>query len=167
MKTWNRPSEPSKLSSNCSNQCPMQTKGENGKYKTVRFFHQKGTLSTLQCGGRAKRTTNDHILSLETTATKSLTNSELVASIFFDMEKAYDSTRRHDILMDIKEAGIEVMILNFIQNFLKSRPFKLTVNEILSDTDVQTEGVSQGSVASHTYFILKINKIVAQLPNDN
>ena len=31
------------------------------------FFDQKGTLSTLQCGGRAKRTTIGHLLSVEAT----------------------------------------------------------------------------------------------------
>ena len=34
------------------------------------FFDQKGTLSTLQCGGRAKRITIEHILSLEATVRK-------------------------------------------------------------------------------------------------
>ena len=34
------------------------------------FFDQKRTLSTLQCGGRAKRTTIDHLLSLEATVRK-------------------------------------------------------------------------------------------------
>ena len=56
------------------------------------LIYQKGTLSTLQCGGRAKLTTIDHLLSLETTVRKAQTNSEQVVSIFYDMEKAYDLT---------------------------------------------------------------------------
>ena len=131
------------------------------------FFEQKGTLSTLQCGGRAKRTTIDHLLSLEATVRKAQANSEHVVSIFFDMEKAYNLTWRHGILMDIHEAGIEGRMFKFIENFLKPRSFKVKVNEILSDTKVQTEGIPQGSVVSPTFFILKINKIVAKLPNDN
>ena len=58
-------------------------------------------------------------------------------------------------------------ILKFIQNFLKPRSFKIKVNEIVSDTKAQTEGISQGSVVSPSFFILKINKILAELPNDN
>ena len=69
--------------------------------------------------------------------------------------------------MDIQEAGIEGRILNFLQNFLKSKSFKANVNEILSDTEIQTEGISKGSVVSPTFFILKINIIVVQLPNDS
>ena len=70
-------------------------------------------------------------------------------------------------MRDIHESGIEGRMFNFIQNVLKPRSFKVEVNEVLSDTKVQTEGKFQGSVVSPTFFILKINKIVAKLPNDN
>ena len=52
------------------------------------FFDQKGTLSTLQCGGRAKLTTIDHILSLDATVRKVQANSEQDVSIFFDMKRS-------------------------------------------------------------------------------
>ena len=69
--------------------------------------------------------------------------------------------------MDIHEAGTKLRMFKLVQNFLKPRTFKVKVNKILSDTKVQTEGIPQGSVVSPTFFILKINKIVANLPNDN
>ena len=83
------------------------------------------------------------------------------------MEKAYDITWRHGILIDINEAGIEGRMLHIIQNFLKPRSFKVIVNEILSDAKVQIEHIPQGSVFSPKFLLLKMNKIVAQLPNDN
>ena len=88
------------------------------------------------------------------------------------MSKSYsfsanDLTWRHDILMDIHKAGIEGIIFILIQNFLKPRSIKVKVNEITSETKVQTEGILRGSVVSLTFFILKINKIVAQVPNYN
>ena len=69
--------------------------------------------------------------------------------------------------MDINEAGIEGIMFNFIQNFLKLRSFKIKVKEILSDTKVQTEGIPQGNAVSPKFFILKINKTVNHLTNDN
>ena len=78
------------------------------------------------------------------------------------MEKAYDLTWRHGILMDIPEAGIEGRRFKFIENFLKPRSFKVKIKEILSDTKAQTGGIPQGSVVSPTFFILKKN--VANLP---
>ena len=105
------------------------------------FFEQKGTLSTLHCGGRAKRITIDHLLSLKETVRKAHANNEEVVSIFFNMEKTYDLTWRHDILMDIHEAGLEGRMFKFIQNFLIPRSFKVKVNQILSDIKVQTERI--------------------------
>ena len=68
---------------------------------------------------------------------------------------------------DIHETGIEGRMFKFFKNFLKPRSFKVKFNEILYDTKVQTEGIPQGSVVSTTFFILKINKNVAELPNGN
>ena len=110
------------------------------------FFEQKETLSTLQYGGRAKPKTIDHLLSLEATVRNTQANSEHFVSIFFDMEKAYDLIWRHGILIDIHEAGIEGRMFNFIQNFLKPRSFKVIVNETLSDTEVQTEGIPTSKI---------------------
>ena len=57
------------------------------------LYDQKGALSTLKCGGRAKRTTIDPHLSLEVTVRKAQANSEQVVSIFVDMQKeTYDLT---------------------------------------------------------------------------
>ena len=80
-------------------------------------------------------------------------------------KKAYDLTWRHGILKDIH--GEEGIMFKFIENFLKPRSFKVNVNEILSDTKVQTKGKPHGSVLSPTFSILKINKILVKLPNDN
>ena len=82
-------------------------------------------------------------------------------------KKTYDLTWRHGTLMDIHEAGIEGRILKFIQNFHKPRSFKVKVNKILSDRNVQTESIPQRSVVSPTFFLQKINKILAKLPDDN
>ena len=131
------------------------------------FFDRKGTLSTLQSGGRAKWTTTDHLLSLEATVRNVKANSEQVASIFFDTEKSYILIWRQGVQMDLKEAGIEGIMLNIIRNFIKPRSFKVKVNEILTHTNIQTQGIAQGSVGSPTFFILKINKVLVHLPNDN
>ena len=64
-------------------------------------------------------------------------------------------------MTDSNEAGIKGRMFNFIQNFLIPRSFKVKVNEILSDTEVQKEVIPRGSVVSPTFLILKTKKIVA------
>ena len=58
-------------------------------------------------------------------------------------------------------------MFNFIQKFLKLESFKVKFNETLSNTRVQTEGIPQGSVLTSKFFILKLNQIVAQVPNEH
>ena len=141
----------------------MQSNGENGKCRLLEFFDRKGILSTLQCGERAKQTTIDRLLSLEATVMKAQANSDQVVSIFFDMEKTYDLTWRHGIVMDLNGARIKEKMFNFTQKFLKPRYFKVKVNEILSDTKIRTEGIPQELVHSPTFFILKINRNAIQM----
>ena len=97
-------------------------------------------------------------ISTRATVRNAQTNSEQVISIFFIVEKVYDLTWRHGILIDVHEVRIEGRMYKFIRNFLKLRSFKVKVNENLSDTKVQTEGIPQGSKVSPTFFILKIKK---------
>ena len=58
-------------------------------------------------------------------------------------------------------------MFNFLQNFLELIYFKVKDNVTLSDTKIQREGILQGNLFRPTFFTLKINKIVAPLPNDN
>ena len=87
----------------------------------LNYFDQKGLLSTLQCGRRAKRTIIEHLLSFETIVIKVKANNEHVASVFFDMEKALDLTWRYDILEDFINLDITGRVFNFIQNVIQPR----------------------------------------------
>ncbi|GBN35905.1 hypothetical protein AVEN_131888-1 [Araneus ventricosus] len=80
------------------------------------------------------------------------------------MEKAYDKTWRYGILKDLYGIGFKGNLPIFIQNFLKTRSFRVRVGNTLSDVFYQEEGVPQGSVLSVTLFIIKINEVIKQLP---
>ena len=77
------------------------------------LINQKGTLSALHCGGRAKRTTIDHPLYLEAAVRNDQAKSEQVVSIFFDIGNAHELTWGNSILMDLNEAGTERRFFKF------------------------------------------------------
>ena len=79
-----------------------------------------------------------------------------VVAIFFDLEKAYDTTWRYDLHN----------MTDFIQIFLLNRPFKVRVGFTLSDVYDQEQGVPQGCILSTTLFNIKINNITKCLDND-
>ena len=108
-----------------------------------------------------------HLLSRGGTVRKAQANSEQLISFFVDNKRTCYLTWIHGISMDLSEVRIKGRMLNFIQNFLRTRSFKVEVNEILSDTKIQTEGISQGNIVSPIFSILKINEFLVQLPNEN
>ena len=90
----------------------------------------------------------------------------MAASIFFDLEKAYDTTWKHGILLDLYKTGLRGRLPMFICDFLSDRYFKVRVGNTYSDPYSQEAGVPQGSILSVTLFSLKINSIVSCLLPD-
>ena len=84
--------------------------------------------------------------------------------MFFDLEKAYNTTWKYGILRDLHDARLRGRMPDFISNFLADRSFHVRVGSCLSDAYEQEMGVPQGSILSVTLFILKINSIIKCLP---
>ena len=93
-------------------------------------------------------------------------NKQEVVSIFFDLEKAYDTTWKYGILRDLHEAGLRGRMPIFISKFLENRNFRIRLGSTLSDAFEQEMGVPQGSILSVTLFSLKINSLVKVLGKD-
>lgn len=131
------------------------------------FLEMKGGISILQCGCRKRRSTLDHQVRLETSIRYAFVNGEHLISVFFDLEKAYDSTWRFGIIRDLHRMGLRGRLPLFIQQFLKVRYFKTRIGSTYSDNHSQQNGIPQGSVLSVTLFAIKINEIISQIPADD
>ena len=101
---------------------------------SVWYLEKHGLLSKQQCGYRSNRSTVDHLVRLETFARDAfITNQHLVA-VFFDLQKAYDTTWKHGILQDLYDMGLRGCLPVFISNFLSDRTFQVHLGTLLSDT---------------------------------
>ena len=128
------------------------------------YLEHHNCLSTNQFGYRKLRSTLDPLTLLDTDIGRAFAENKYITAIFFDLEKAYDTTWRHLILKQLHYVGLRGHLPIAIQNFLHHRKFKVNVNGVLSDEHSQYEGVPQGSVLSTTLFILAVNNITQQLP---
>ena len=63
-------------------------------------LESKGLLASEQCGFRKKRSTPDHLVRFDSDISNAFARKERVLAIFFDLEKAYDTTWKHGILSD-------------------------------------------------------------------
>ena len=129
------------------------------------FLESNNHISRFQSGFRSDRSTTDNLVRLETFIRDAFIKKEHVVAVFFDLEKAYDTTWRYGILKDIHKLGLRGRLPTFIENFLADRAMQVRVGSSLSDYYDQEQGVPQGGVLSTTLFSIKINDIVKCLGN--
>ena len=91
---------------------------------------------------------------------------EHAVSVFFDLEKAYDTTWKYGILKDFHNKGLKGHLPNFIKNFLGNRNFNIRLGSTISDNFEQELRVPQGSILSVTLFSIKINSLAKFLRGD-
>ena len=123
------------------------------------YLESNSIISEYQSGFQKSRSTTDQLVRLESYIRNAFVKKQQVVAIFFDLEKAYDTTWKHGILKDVHKIGIMGNLPKFISNFLSNRCFKVKVGSSFSDVYEQEQGVPQGSILSTTLFNIKINNI--------
>lgn len=132
--------------------------------RLVWVIEKEGVLHQNQFGFRKCRSSLDALACFDSFVKVAFARREHVIAIFFDIEKAYDTTWRHHILATLKNIPLTGHLPRFIKNFLKDRKMKVKVGNHLSDPYTQYEGVPQGSVLSCTLFALAINDLIKSTP---
>ena len=132
--------------------------------RLVWYLEKNGLLAKQQGGYRSNRSTVDHLVRLETFIRDAFINNQHLVAVFFDLQKAYDTTWKYGILNDLHSMGLRGNLPIFIGNFLSDRTFQIHLGTILSDKIFhQEEGVPQGAILSTTLFDVKINDTVKQI----
>ena len=119
------------------------------------YLERHMVITEYQSGFRRRRSTVDNLVTLETSIRYAFVGRKHLFSIFFYLEKAYDTTWKHGILLDLYKTGLRGRLPMFIYDFLSDRYFKVRVGNIYSDPYSQEAGVPQGSILSVTLFSLK------------
>ena len=140
--------------------CVCKTMERMVNDRLVYYLESNGLISEFQSGFRKQRSTVDQLVRLETWIREGLINRQHVVAIFFDLEKAYDTTWKYGILSDLFKAGLRGYLPTFVSKFLENRQFRVRIGSTLSNYFDQEMGVPQGSILSVTLFGLKINSIV-------
>ena len=99
------------------------------------------------------------MVGLETSIREAVIQKQHLLAIFFDLEKAYETTWRYGIMNYLLSMGLKGRLPNFIKSFLSDRKFRVRIGTTLSDIQNQEEGVPQGSILLVTLFNIKINSI--------
>ena len=128
--------------------CVCKTMERMVNNRLVYYLESNHIITQLQSGFRKQRNTTDQLVRFETWIREGLANREHVVEVFFDPEKAYDTTWKYDILSDLFWVGLRGYIPIFISKLLEHRLFRVRVGSTLSDQFPQEAGVPQGSILS-------------------
>ena len=152
--------EPNSYRPKALTSCLCKTLERMINVRLVWYLESNNLISPFQSGFRSERSTNDNLVRLETFIRDAFVAKEHVVAVFFDLEKAYDTTWRHGIMRDLHDLGIRGRLATFIENFLADRWIQVRVGSTLSEKFDQAQGVPQGSILSTTLFNIKINSIM-------
>lgn len=131
--------------------------------RLVWHLETKGLISPFQFGFRKNCSTLDPLLRLTNQIQQGFAKKCQTIGVFFDLEKAYDTTWRTGIMKQLHKMGMCGRMVRFIHSFLTDRFFKVRVGNSLSQPFVQEEGVPQGSVLSVTLFSVAINSVLGKI----
>ena len=127
--------------------------------RLVWHLESHNLLTNVQCGFRSRRITVDHLVRFETFCREAFIHNHHLVSVFFDLEKAYDTKWKYVIMKDLHGFGLRGHRPICIAIVLKDRSFKVRVGSIFSDSHLHNMGVSQGRILSVTLFSVKMNSI--------
>ena len=133
--------------------------------RLVWYLEKHSIITAYQSGFRKSRSTIDKIIRLESAVREAFVKREHLVSVYFYLEKAYDTTWRYGVMKDLHKAGLRGRMPIFIAKFLINRKFSVRIGGTLSEIYDQEEGVPQGSILAVTLFSIKINSIMKCLGN--
>ena len=112
-----------------------------------------------QCGFRKHCSTIDHLVSLERYLRDAFAQRQQAVGLFFDLEKAYETTWQYGIIRDLHRMGLRGRLPVFVSEYLREHLIRVRIGTTLSDEFYPEEGVTTGGVLAVTCFGLKINEL--------
>ena len=97
--------------------------------RLVWYLEINNLISPVQFGFRSERSTNDNLVRLETFVRDAFVKKEHVVAVFFDLEKAYETTWKYGILRDLHELWSQGQISNFFRK-LPCRTIDLSAGRV-------------------------------------
>jgi len=88
-----------------------------------------------------------------------LDEREIVAGIYLDLQKAFDTVDHYILLNKVYKYGIRGKVWDWFKSYLTNRKQFVAIGDINSVTEVLYCGVPQGSILGPLLFFIYVNDI--------
>ena len=92
--------------------------------RLVWYLENNRLLAKQQCSYRSNRWTVDHLVRIETFIRDAFIRNQHLLAVFFDLQKAYDTTWKYGILQDLHSMGLRGNLPILIGIFYPTELFK-------------------------------------------
>ena len=135
--------------------------------KITNFMNKCEILAKNQYGFRKNESTKDALSLISNAIYGKLDKSTPIAIIFLDLAKAFDTVNRQILLDKLYNYGIRGSAINLIKSYLGNRLQKVKLNNVNSQFLSVNMGVPQGTILGPLLFLLYINDLLLEIPEDN
>ena len=98
--------------------------------RLIWYVEYNGIITVYQSDFRKKRSTIDQIIRLESAVREAFKNKDHLVTVYFDLEKAYDTTWKCGIMKDLHDAGLRGHCLSLYPNFYQFENFLSELEEL-------------------------------------
>lgn len=125
--------------------------------RIIKFSNTKKILINEQFGFRQGHSTAMQVARICDDVIVNFNKDNVTSLVLLDIEKAFDTVWIDGIIYKLIEYKFPDYILNFINNYLRNRKFKIKINNSYSQIKTSQSGVPQGSVLGPVIFSFFIN----------
>lgn len=114
--------------------------------------HAENVIGEYQCGFRPDRSTTDQIFNIRLILQKGREFKINTYHLFIDFKQAYDSIKRSELMMVMRELGFEQKLIRLAGLTLNGSKSQIKVGNSMSDPFETKEGLRQGDALSTLLF---------------
>ena len=129
------------------------------------YLTENNLISSQQSGFRSLHSTVTALLEATNNWAFNIDKGSVNAIVFLDLKKAFDTVDHTILLSKLFEYGIRGVAYEWFRSYLDNRNQQCFVNGSLSNSQILTCGIPQGTILGPLLFILYINDLPNCLSN--